>query len=119
MAPELFSTETVSAADGTTSAQNGQKETKKLGAVFFDMDDTLVLTHEADSQAFLAVMAIVAERAPQVDQSAVLRDFQERWKNEPWDPEQKVLPSHISVCLCALFTISPANVLRSTDSADL
>ncbi|CAM6121364.1 unnamed protein product [Calypogeia fissa] len=91
MAPEMsFITETVAAADGNAAAQTGQREVKKLGAVFFDMDDTLVLTHEVDSQAHLAVMALVAQRAPHVDQSAVLRDFLERFNVDAWDPEHKV-----------------------------
>lgn len=89
MAPELPTSE--SAAAGTGVGQIGEERgTGKLGAVFFDLDDTLVLTHAADSQAHMAVMALVAARAPQVDQSAVLRGFLGLFHDQPWDPEHKV-----------------------------
>lgn len=88
MAPKLLTNEYAAAA---AVGQNGEERgTWKLGAVFFNMDDTLVLSYVADKQAFLAVMVLMAARAPQVDQTAVLRGFLELFDEQPWDLEHKV-----------------------------
>ena len=50
-----------------------------------DMDDTLVLTADADAASHAAVLDVLREAAPQVDADKVL----ERWKRlfwrAPWD----------------------------------
>ncbi|BBN08911.1 putative hydrolase of the HAD superfamily [Marchantia polymorpha subsp. ruderalis] len=66
------------------------KTDRKLGGVFFDLDDTLVLTHEADSVAHSAVLELVAAKYPKVARSVVLRSFIKKFVAQAWDPENKV-----------------------------
>ncbi|KAI5056585.1 hypothetical protein GOP47_0028403 [Adiantum capillus-veneris] len=59
-------------------------------AVFFDLDDTLVLTHAADKSALQAVTCLLATRLPHVDQQAVVDSFVLRFVSEPWDPHHQI-----------------------------
>ncbi|KAG6558152.1 hypothetical protein Mapa_000333 [Marchantia paleacea] len=80
----------VAAAEQVGQFSMASTTDRKLGAVFFDLDDTLVLTHQADSVAHSAVLELVESKYPQVDRSAVLRSFIKKFVAQAWDPENKV-----------------------------
>jgi len=61
-----------------------------LKAVFFDMDDTLVLTTEADKQACGQVGELAKLLHPEVDQAVLIEDWHRRFVEAPWDPDMKV-----------------------------
>jgi len=61
-----------------------------LKAVFFDLDDTLVLTSEHDKRAFRAVQERAAAEVAGLDVEALLAGFKRRFKKTPWDEEYKV-----------------------------
>ncbi|KAL2631526.1 hypothetical protein R1flu_016212 [Riccia fluitans] len=61
-----------------------------VGGVFFDLDDTLVLTHRADNLAQSAVLELVKGTFPQVNRSVLLESFLEKFTVQAWDPEHKV-----------------------------
>ncbi|KAL3689410.1 hypothetical protein R1sor_015719 [Riccia sorocarpa] len=65
-------------------------KSRNVGGVFFDLDDTLVLTHQADSAAHSAVLELVKVRFPQVDRSVLLKSFIKKFVGHAWDPEHKV-----------------------------
>ena len=55
------------AIDLSINAQNsGEQPAMGIRAVFFDMDDTLVLTGEADVRAYREVMQLARQRKEQV-----------------------------------------------------
>ncbi|XP_002981340.2 N-acylneuraminate-9-phosphatase [Selaginella moellendorffii] len=62
----------------------------RLGAVFFDLDDTLVLTHAATKIANDAVKAVLANRAPSSNADEVVSAFLEGFSSSPWDPVGQV-----------------------------
>ncbi|KAI5056576.1 hypothetical protein GOP47_0028394 [Adiantum capillus-veneris] len=62
----------------------------EVKAVFFDMDDTLVPSHAADTCAFLAVARLLASRAPHVDHQAVIDKFLLLFFAQPWDPHHQI-----------------------------
>lgn len=66
------------------------KKNRRVGAVFFDMDDTLVLTHEADRAAYKAVQAVVASRMPLLDTNAIIEVFRGAFTVQAWDPDHQV-----------------------------
>ena len=41
---------------------------KCIKALFFDMDDTLVLTHDADKEAHMVVAELLSQHHPLLDQ---------------------------------------------------
>ncbi|KAK9864960.1 hypothetical protein WJX84_009462 [Apatococcus fuscideae] len=55
-------------------------------AVFFDFDDTLVLTKKADEVAFLKTQELAKEVRPDVDTAQLINDFTSRFTALPWDP---------------------------------
>ncbi|KAK9821301.1 hypothetical protein WJX81_004795 [Elliptochloris bilobata] len=61
-----------------------------LKAVFFDLDDTLVLTGEADLKAYADVAALAEERFPNVDVERLLQAWQLLFVQWPWDITDKV-----------------------------
>jgi len=65
----------------------GNSEVK---AVFFDMDDTLVLTSKCDELAFVEVGKLATELIPGVDVAALISGFRKGMKETPWDKEHKV-----------------------------
>ena len=65
-------------------------EGRKAHAVFFDLDDTLVLTHAADKKALAAVKLRLASRLPLVDHQAVIDRFVAHFISQPWDPSHQV-----------------------------
>ena len=65
-------------------------EGRKAQAVFFDLDDTLVLTHAADKKALAAVKLRLASRLPLLDHQAVIDGFVSHFISQPWDPSHQV-----------------------------
>ncbi|MCO5602677.1 hypothetical protein L7F22_056813 [Adiantum nelumboides] len=61
-----------------------------MEAVFFDLDDTLVLTHAADKSAHRAVTRLLAAHLPHIDHQAVLDSFLVHFVSEPWDPHHQI-----------------------------
>ncbi|KAK9917424.1 hypothetical protein WJX75_004226 [Coccomyxa subellipsoidea] len=61
-----------------------------IKAVFFDMDDTLVLTGEADTRAYNDVMDLAKRLHAQIDAKALLKAWKERFLKAPWDMNHKV-----------------------------
>ncbi|KAL4189945.1 hypothetical protein AMTRI_Chr08g167980 [Amborella trichopoda] len=57
-----------------------------LKAVFFDLDDTLVLTHAADKAARLAVMELVRKHHPAIEEQEIVDHFWKDFISQPWDP---------------------------------
>ncbi|KAH7290799.1 hypothetical protein KP509_30G064100 [Ceratopteris richardii] len=64
--------------------------TMSVKAVFFDLDDTLVLTHAADKVAHRAVSRLLATRLPELDHQAVVDSFVLHFVSEPWDPHHQI-----------------------------
>lgn len=62
----------------------------KIKAVFFDLDDTLVLTSVADKKAFIKVTELAKAKHAAIDESALLAAFKKRFKATPWDVTHKV-----------------------------
>ena len=73
-------------------------EGRRPEAVFFDLDDTLVLTHAADKSAFEAVKLQLASRLPLIDHQAVIDHFVAHFISQPWDPSHQVDPKHLILC---------------------
>lgn len=63
---------------------------ESVEAVFFDLDDTLVLTHAADKSAHHAVKRLLATRLPQLDLQAVIDHFVKDFISQAWDPNNQV-----------------------------
>mmetsp|Transcript_1179 Transcript_1179/g.3265 ORF Transcript_1179/g.3265 Transcript_1179/m.3265 type:complete len:195 (-) Transcript_1179:360-944(-) len=61
-----------------------------LKAVFFDMDDTLVLTSDCDELAFVEVSAQASQLSPGVDTGALVAAFKRGMKATPWDKAHEV-----------------------------
>ncbi|MCO5551951.1 hypothetical protein L7F22_005458 [Adiantum nelumboides] len=66
------------------------RERMVMEAVFFDLDDTLVLTHAADKSAHRAVTRLLAAHLPHIDHQAVLDCFLVHFVSEPWDPHHQI-----------------------------
>mmetsp|Transcript_37249 Transcript_37249/g.71422 ORF Transcript_37249/g.71422 Transcript_37249/m.71422 type:complete len:245 (-) Transcript_37249:231-965(-) len=62
----------------------------KVKAVFFDLDDTLVLTSDFDKVAFAAVCDLAKAKYNVIDKEVLLAAFKKRFKATPWDVEYKV-----------------------------
>ena len=64
----------------------------KVKAVFFDMDDTLVLTSKHDVTAYNAVAALVqsSEGCAGADAKLVVESFKKLFAVDPWDKSGKV-----------------------------
>jgi hypothetical protein len=77
---------------------------RNLEAVFFDLDDTLVLTHAADTVAHKAVQALVQQRIPLVNGDEMLKVFIAKFDVQPWDLTHQVgYLSLSSPSVCAIF----------------
>ncbi|CAK9275051.1 unnamed protein product [Sphagnum jensenii] len=63
---------------------------RNLEAVFFDLDDTLVLTHAADTVAYKAVQALVQQRIPLMNGDEMLKVFIAKFDVQPWDLTHQV-----------------------------
>jgi FMN phosphatase YigB (HAD superfamily) len=63
---------------------------RNLEAVFFDLDDTLVLTHAADTVAHKAVQALVQQRIPLMNGDEMLKVFIAKFDVQPWDLTHQV-----------------------------
>ncbi|KAJ7199720.1 hypothetical protein O6H91_Y497300 [Diphasiastrum complanatum] len=69
---------------------------ERVRAVFFDLDDTLVLTHSATSAAYHALQAFLSTRlhspaaADAVDGDALVRHFDRSLETQPWDPSNQI-----------------------------
>lgn len=61
-----------------------------VDTIFFDLDDTLVLTSDHDKPSFAAACALATERKPAIDDVAMLAAFKKRFSATPWDPDYKV-----------------------------
>lgn len=64
--------------------------TGMVEAVFFDLDDTLVLTHAADQSALRAVQCLLAQRFPHLHHPAVVHHFLQDFLSQPWDPHHQI-----------------------------
>jgi len=65
---------------------------RALKAVFFDLDDTLVITSECDTSAFAAVAAQASQAcgARVLDSERFIDDFKSAMMTAPWDPAYPV-----------------------------
>lgn len=63
---------------------------RRLKAVFFDLDDTLVLTEDADRAAFKCVASLAEELLPGVSGRQLVNDWRPLFHSSPWCPEGKV-----------------------------
>lgn len=63
---------------------------RRLRAVFFDLDDTLVLTEDADRAAFRSVAALAEELLPGLSGRQLVNDWRPLFHASPWCPEGKV-----------------------------
>jgi len=61
-----------------------------IKAVFFDLDDTLVLTHAADRAAHMAVTELLNQRHPFLDQQVIIDTFVKGFITQPWDPNNQI-----------------------------
>ncbi|KAH9309753.1 hypothetical protein KI387_037664, partial [Taxus chinensis] len=72
-------------ADRLAEAKIGVK------AVFFDLDDTLVLTRAADKAAHKAVMELLSRHEHGfLDRQAIIDTFVKGLINQPWDPNHQI-----------------------------
>jgi hypothetical protein len=67
-----------------------------------DLDDTLVLTEDADAAAFACVAALSEELLPGVDGWRLVRDWRPLFHSSPWCPHGKVLSLLRSLLLLLL-----------------
>ena len=58
---------------------------RQPGRAAADMDDTLVLTADADAASHAAVLDVLHEAAPKVDADAVLERWKRLFRRAPWD----------------------------------
>ncbi|MDA9080167.1 hypothetical protein N9M16_01905 [Candidatus Dependentiae bacterium] len=58
-----------------------------MKAIFFDLDDTLVLTSEIDIGAHHIVGEVASILSPGIVVERLVADFKEEFQREPWDPE--------------------------------
>ena len=63
-----------------------------------DLDDTLVLTSDADAAAFACVAALSEELLPGVDGGRLVRDWRPLFHSSPWCPHGKVHALLSTVC---------------------
>ncbi|KAI3437732.1 hypothetical protein D9Q98_000180 [Chlorella vulgaris] len=64
---------------------------RAVKAVFFDLDDTLVLTEDADKEAFCRVAALAEELLPPgTSGKQLIDDWRPLFHASPWCPEGKV-----------------------------
>lgn len=61
-----------------------------IKSVFFDMDDTLVLTSDCDELAFVQVSQLAKKRVSGVNTEELIAGFKAGMKEKPWDKEYKV-----------------------------
>ena len=59
-----------------------------------DLDDTLVLTKDVDTQAYQRVCQLGHQLLPGLDQERLLADWRTVFAAQPWDPEHKVGDSY-------------------------
>jgi hypothetical protein len=69
-----------------------------------DLDDTLVLTSDADLKAYECVAALALELCPGVDTERLISAWKLLFLQTPWDPEGKVTDS----CLAYMLGCIPA-----------
>eukprot|EP00238_Polyblepharides_amylifera_P004699 CAMPEP_0196584698 /NCGR_PEP_ID=MMETSP1081-20130531/48116_1 /TAXON_ID=36882 /ORGANISM="Pyramimonas amylifera, Strain CCMP720" /LENGTH=249 /DNA_ID=CAMNT_0041906001 /DNA_START=23 /DNA_END=769 /DNA_ORIENTATION=+ len=62
----------------------------KVKAVFFDLDDTLVLTSKHGERAWTEVGKLAKSKKPQLDEKALLEAYKKRFVATPWDITYKV-----------------------------
>lgn len=55
-----------------------------------DLDDTLVLTKDADVRAYQRVTAIAKQSHPSIDEDKIIKDWRHLFAASPWDPEGQV-----------------------------
>ncbi len=73
-----------------SGGEGGGASKPQLKAVFFDMDDTLVLTSDCDELAFVEVSAQASQLSPGVDEAALVAAFKRGMKATPWDKAHEV-----------------------------
>ncbi|GAB4824198.1 hypothetical protein N2152v2_011244 [Parachlorella kessleri] len=64
--------------------------TRLIKGIFFDLDDTLVLTKDVDAQAHQRVCQLGRQLMPGLDGQRLLADWRAVFGAQPWDPEHKV-----------------------------
>ncbi|PRW20863.1 N-acylneuraminate-9-phosphatase [Chlorella sorokiniana] len=63
---------------------------RRLKAVFFDLDDTLVLTEDCDRAAFACVAQLAEELLPGCNGRRLVNEWRPLFHASPWCPEGKV-----------------------------
>eukprot|EP00884_Botryococcus_braunii_P012512 jgi/Botrbrau1/21261/Bobra.39_2s0053.2 len=61
-----------------------------IKAVFFDLDETLVLTGNATEKAYIEVANLAQNLAPKVDTNRLIESWKRRFGESPWDPDHQV-----------------------------
>merc|ERR1712129_414578 len=96
-----------------------------LKAIFFDLDDTLVLTSTHDERAYAAVRDEAARKCSKVKASDLISDFKKCLKQSPWDPgcptnEEIPVTEHRSRLWAAVLQMQPeafADIAQETSEA--
>ena len=79
-----------SETDNTTITMTAPAAKVLIKSVFFDMDDTLVLTSDCDELAFVQVSQLAKKRVSGVNTEELIAGFKAGMKEKPWDKEYKV-----------------------------
>lgn len=80
----------------------------RLRAIFFDLDDTLVLTEDADRAAFRCVASLAEELLPGLNGRQLVNDWRPLFHASPWCPEGKVGCPRGMPCSCFLCWVHAA-----------
>ncbi|KAG0608066.1 hypothetical protein M758_8G075200 [Ceratodon purpureus] len=70
--------------------EEGVEQERCVKAVFFDLDDTLVLTHAADKVAQQAVLVLAERQVPHINGAEMVKVFAEKFDVSPWDRTHQV-----------------------------
>lgn len=63
---------------------------RRIKAIFFDLDDTLVQTKDIDVEAYERVVELAHQLVPGLDGQQLIADWRALFRDLPWDPEHKV-----------------------------
>ena len=80
------------------------------------MDDTLVLTADADAASHAAVLDIMRNSAPEVDADAVLNHWKRLFRKAPWDSSHEARRYNTPATLPA--TVTTPGCLHECTAAD-
>lgn len=77
-------------ADQRDDGEEGVVQERCVKAVFFDLDDTLVLTHAADEVAQQAVLVLAERQIPHINGAEMVKVFVMKFDVAPWDRTHQV-----------------------------